>query len=103
LLIRLASVIRATDPDGALQEVKMRSRKKHSKPAVAPLRIEDCWIRRPEAAAHLGISPSLLEKLDALGDGPLCARIGRVRIYKRSILDQYAAERSQASTNTPQK
>ena len=60
--------------------------------ARAP-RIEDCWLRRPEAAAHLGISPSLLEKLDALGDGPPCARLGRVRIYKRSTLDQYAADR----------
>ena len=91
----------------------MRSRKKHSEPAARPEReakadpapqaprIEDCWLRRPEAAAHLGISPSLLEKLDALGDGPLCARIGRVRIYKRSTLDQYAADRSQSKTPNP--
>ena len=90
----------------------MRSHKKHSKPDVAPgceemanaapPRIEDCWLRRPEAAAHLGISPSLLEKLDALGDGPLCARIGRVRIYKRSTLDQYAADRSQTNNANPE-
>ena len=73
-----------------------------NEPTPAP-RIEDCWLRRPEAAAHLGISPSLLEKLDALGDGPLCARIGRVRIYKRSILDQYAADRSQSNNANPSK
>lgn len=53
----------------------------------------DRWLRRPAAAAHLGISSSLLEKLDALGDGPPCARIGRVRIYRRSRLDQYAEDR----------
>ncbi len=53
----------------------------------------DRWLRRPAAAQHLGISPSLLEKLDALGDGPPCARIGRVRIYRRSGLDTYAKDR----------
>ena len=79
------------------------TRRKIAKLPAAPPRIEDCWLRRPEAAAHLGISPSLLEKLDALGDGPLCARIGRVRIYKRSTLDQYAAERSQSKNPNPAK
>lgn len=53
----------------------------------------DPWLRRPAAAKHLGISTSLLEKLDALGDGPPSARIGRSRIYRRSHLDKYAEQR----------
>ncbi len=53
----------------------------------------DPWLRRPAAAKHLGISLSLLEKLDALGDGPPSARIGRARIYRLSHLDHYAVER----------
>lgn len=79
------------------------TRREIAEPSAAPQRVEDSWLRRPEAAAHLGISPSLLEKLDALGDGPLCARIGRVRIYKRSTLDQYAADRSQTNNANPSK
>ena len=72
-------------------------------PAMPPEANEwaDRWLRRPEAAAHLGISLSLLEKLDALGDGPPCARIGRVRIYKRSTLDRFAADRSQSNNANP--
>ena len=87
----------------------MKNRKEH--PAIEPEckddaappvpRIENCWLRRPEAAAHLGISQSLLETLDSLGDGSPCARLGRVRIYKRSLLDRYAADRSQSNTPSP--
>ena len=63
-------------------------------PAMYPEANEwaDRWLRCPEAAAHLGISLSLLEKLDALGTGPERARIGRVVIYKRSGLDQFAMD-----------
>lgn len=53
----------------------------------------DPWLRRAAAAQHLGISVSLLEKLDSRGDGPPCARIGRARTYRLSDLNSFAVAR----------
>jgi len=52
------------------------------------------WLRRPEAARHLGISASLLEKLDASGQGPRRSLIGRAVLYRLSDLDRWAERRS---------
>lgn len=50
----------------------------------------DRWLRRSQAAAHLSVSLSLLEKLDARGIGPKCARIGRACVYRLSDLNKFA-------------
>lgn len=58
-------------------------------------------IRTADAAAHLGVSKSFLEKLRLSGGGPLYAKLGKVVIYDRADLDAWANARKRSSTSEP--
>ena len=62
-------------------------------PMPAPRRL-----RTPEAATHLGIAASTLEKLRTYGGGPRFFKLGRAVTYCTADLDEWAAARS--ATNT---
>ena len=56
-------------------------------------------IRRPEAAAYIGVSPRTLEQLAVTGGGPAFYKIGRAVVYDTAELDQWLAERRRMSTS----
>jgi predicted DNA-binding transcriptional regulator AlpA len=54
-------------------------------------------VRVKEAAQHLGVSKSFLDKARIYGGGPLFMRFGRAVVYSTDELDAWA--RSCAATN----
>lgn len=50
-------------------------------------------LRRPAAAAYIGLSRRTLEQLDREGRGPARIRLGRAIGYLRRDLDRWLAER----------
>jgi predicted DNA-binding transcriptional regulator AlpA len=53
-----------------------------------------------EAARHLGLSKSLLDKLRLTGGGPIYLKLGPRRVvYDLADLEQWAAERRRRSTS----
>lgn len=58
-----------------------------SRPDAGPV------LRRPAAAAYLGISPRTLETIDRAGRGPARIRLGRAVGYLRRDLDAWLADR----------
>jgi predicted DNA-binding transcriptional regulator AlpA len=57
------------------------------------------YLRSPEAAAYLKVSPSSLAKKRVYGDGPKFARWGKAIRYRREDLDAYMAARLVRSTS----
>lgn len=55
-------------------------------------------IRVREAAAHIGLSKSTLDKMRHFGTGPQYYKLGRAVIYKTSDLDAWIADRAATST-----
>jgi excisionase family DNA binding protein len=55
-------------------------------------------LRTREAAEYLGLSPSYLEKLRAIGGGPRFAALGRAVAYAQQDLDAWAAARTVGNT-----
>lgn len=55
-------------------------------------------LRTKEAARHLGLSVSYLEKLRVTGGGPRFAAMGRAITYAVADLDAWAAARTVANT-----
>jgi predicted DNA-binding transcriptional regulator AlpA len=55
-----------------------------------------------EAAAHLKLSPSTLEKMRTLGSGPPFRKCGRRVLYALSDLDDWAESRACSSTSDQQ-
>ena len=58
-------------------------------------------IRTQEAAAHLGLSKSTLDKLRCFGGGPRFYKLGRAVIYDVADLDAWKVERARTSTWQP--
>jgi len=59
-----------------------------------------CVLTTREAAAHLRVSKSYLDKLRVYGGGPRFLRFGKRKIlYRMSDLDLWAAERRFTSTS----
>jgi hypothetical protein len=57
------------------------------------------FLNTEEAAAYLGVSMSLLEKLRVRGDGPAYAKVGARVIYLREDLDAFVRGRRVRSTS----
>ncbi|WP_082479826.1 MULTISPECIES: helix-turn-helix domain-containing protein [unclassified Rhizobium] len=55
-------------------------------------------LRVKQAAHHLGLSKSTLDKLRCFGGGPRYFKLGRAVIYELSDLDAWKAERARCST-----
>lgn len=56
-------------------------------------------LRTPAAAAHVGLSPSTLEKYRLTGGGPRYAKLGKICTYATDDLDAWVAERTRTSTS----
>ncbi|KQY17099.1 hypothetical protein ASD36_00040 [Rhizobium sp. Root1334] len=54
-------------------------------------------LRAPQAAAYLGISKSLLDKLRCYGGGPIYAKLGSSVIYATADLDAWIASKRVAA------
>lgn len=59
------------------------------------------WLRTPEAAEHVGLGASTLEKYRVVGGGPLYRKVGRVVIYDIADLDAWASADKRTSTSDP--
>ena len=59
------------------------------------------WLRTKDAAAHIGLSKSTLEKLRVTGGGPEYSSLGRVVVYRVEALDAWALARKRLSTSDP--
>jgi len=59
----------------------------------------DPLIASAKAAALLGIQPQTLRARRMRGDSPAFVRIGSRAYYKQSVIEQYLAERTFASTS----
>ena len=68
-------------------------------PAAMPVRPR--YLKTPEAATHLGLSPRTLEKHRCYGTGPLFRRLGGRIVYAIEDLDAWAALGTRQSTNAP--
>ena len=56
-------------------------------------------LRTPEAAAHLGLKASTLEKYRVVGGGHRYAKLGKIVTYARADLDAWATARLRTSTS----
>ncbi|TCP87290.1 AlpA family transcriptional regulator [Rhizobium sp. PP-CC-2G-626] len=55
-------------------------------------------LRVKQAAHHLGLSKSTLDKLRCFGGGPRYYKLGRAVVYEVTDLDAWKAERARSST-----
>ena len=58
-------------------------------------------LRTPEAANHLNVSKSFLEKLRLTGGGPRYAKLGKIVTYSAEDLDAWVEARTRTSTSEP--
>lgn len=65
-------------------------------PAVSPR-----YLKTPDAATHLGLSPRTLEKHRCYGTGPVYRRLGGRIVYAIDDLDAWAALGTRRSTSDP--
>ena len=56
------------------------------------------YMTTPEAAGHLRLAESTLEKLRVTGSGPKFCKLGARVVYRKSNLDEWAAQRICQST-----
>ena len=59
------------------------------------------YLRTPDAATHLGLSPRTLEKHRCYGTGPVYRRLGGRIVYAIDDLDAWAARGTRRSTSDP--
>ncbi|MFA7504688.1 MAG: helix-turn-helix domain-containing protein [Burkholderiaceae bacterium] len=59
------------------------------------------FLRTPEAAARLGLSPRTLEKHRCFGTGPIYHKLGGRIVYAIADLEQWAAAGIRRSTSDP--
>jgi predicted DNA-binding transcriptional regulator AlpA len=52
------------------------------------------FLRRPQAAKFVGMSPAFLRKAEKNGQGPKCSRLGKSPVYKISDLREWVAARA---------
>jgi hypothetical protein len=67
-------------------------------PAPVP---QDRYLRTPEAARFLGLSPRTLEKHRVYGTGPTYYKLGGRVVYALDDLKAWAARGTRASTSDP--
>ena len=61
---------------------------------------ETTYLRVPDAARYVGLTPSTLAKMRLRGDGPRYSKAGpRIVVYARADLDAWIAGRSRQSTS----
>jgi len=58
-------------------------------------------VRVREAAQHLGVSKSFLDKARIYGGGPPFMRFGRAIVYSTEALDEWARSLTVANDNVP--
>ena len=59
------------------------------------------YLRTPDAAIHLGLSPRTLEKHRCYGTGPVYRRLGGRIVYAIDDLEAWAALGTRRSTSDP--
>ncbi|MEZ7272913.1 helix-turn-helix domain-containing protein [Sphingobium sp. 10 DY56-G10] len=59
------------------------------------------YLRTPDAALHLGLSPRTLEKHRCFGTGPVFRKLGGRIVYALVDLDAWAAIGTRRSTSDP--
>jgi hypothetical protein len=59
------------------------------------------YLRTPDAATHLGLSPRTLEKHRCYGTGPVYRRLGGRIVYAIDDLDAWATRGTRRSTSDP--
>lgn len=59
------------------------------------------YLRTPDAATHLGLSPRTLEKHRCYGTGPVYRRLGGRIVYAIDDLEAWAALGTRRSTSDP--
>src|SRR3546814_4461821 len=59
------------------------------------------YLRTPDAATHLGLSPRTLEKHRCYGTGPVYRRLGGRVVYAIDDLDVWATRGTRRSTSDP--
>ena len=59
------------------------------------------YLKTPDAATHLGLSPRTLEKHRCFGTGPVYRRLGGRIVYAIDDLDAWAAIGTRRSTSDP--
>lgn len=59
------------------------------------------YLKTPDAATHLGLSPRTLEKHRCYGTGPVYRRLGGRIVYAIDDLDAWATRGTRRSTSDP--
>jgi hypothetical protein len=59
------------------------------------------YLRTPDAAVHLGLSPRTLEKHRCFGTGPVYHKLGGRIVYALADLDAWADQGQRRSTRDP--
>lgn len=70
---------------------------------AAPAPIRPRYLRTPDAAVHLGLSPRTLEKHRCYGTGPVYHKLGGRIVYRLEDLDSWAQQGLRRSTSDPGK
>jgi predicted DNA-binding transcriptional regulator AlpA len=68
---------------------------------AVPDPIRPRFLRTPDAAVHLGLSPRTLEKHRCYGTGPVYHKLGGRIVYRREDLDAWAEQGLRRSTSDP--
>lgn len=59
------------------------------------------YLKTPEAATHLGLAPTTLEKHRCYGTGPVFRKLGGRIVYAIADLDAWAEKATRRSTSDP--
>ena len=68
---------------------------------AVPAPIRPRYLRTPDAAVHLGLSPRTLEKHRCFGTGPVYRKLGGRIVYRLEDLDNWAEQGVRRSTSDP--
>jgi hypothetical protein len=68
---------------------------------AVPVPIRPRYLRTPDAAVHLGLSPRTLEKHRCFGTGPIYRKLGGRIVYRLDDLDAWAEQGLRRSTSDP--
>jgi len=64
---------------------------------------QERYLRTPDAARYLGLSPRTLEKHRTFGTGPLYRKLGGRVVYRQEDLKNWAEQGVRSSTSDPGK
>lgn len=68
---------------------------------AVPAPIRPRYLRTPDAAVHLGLSPRTLEKHRCFGTGPAYHKLGGRIVYRVEDLEAWAEQGLRRSTSDP--